>query len=62
MNTQTTSDFEKFVQEKVNEVAMILIEKCPEIAKNNPKQIGAMAKKMVFDAMNLAADIVTNES
>jgi len=35
---------------------LILIKECPEIAKNNPKQIGKMAKMMVFDAMNKTID------
>lgn len=59
-NPRPADNLEALAQEKINQVAMMLIEKCPEIAKDNPKQIGAMAKKMVFDAMNAAADIVTS--
>ena len=51
----TNKEFENYVQNKVNEVAQMLIEKCPDIAENNPKQIGAMAKKMVNDALVQAA-------
>jgi len=47
---------EQYLQEKVNEVAKMLIELDPETAENNPKQIGKMAKMMVFDAMNKAID------
>ena len=45
---------EVFLQDKVNEVAIRLIVECPEIAKNDPKRIGKMAKAIVFDAMNKA--------
>ena len=51
---------EQYLQEKVNEVAKMLIELGIELdletAENNPKQIGKMAKMMVFDAMNKAID------
>lgn len=47
---------EQYLQKKVNEVAKMLIKVDPETAENNPKQIGKMAKMMVFDAMNQAID------
>jgi len=49
---------ETILQEKVNMVAKVLIEKYPEVAKNDPKQIGKMAKEIVFNLANMAADIV----
>jgi len=52
---------EKMMQEKVNEVALILIKECPEIAKSDPKRIGKMAKMMVFDAMNKTIDQFTKK-
>lgn len=54
-------ELEKILQEKVNMVAMVLIEKYPEIAKNNPKQIGKMAKKIVFEMANIAAEVVNGK-
>ena len=49
---------ETILQEKVNMVAKVLIEKYPEVAKNDPKQTGKMAKEIVFNLANMAADIV----
>ena len=45
---------EEMIQEKINQTAEMLINERPEIAENNPEQIGAMAKAMVFDAFKLA--------
>ena len=56
MNANLEANVTKMIQEKINMVAEMLIKECPEIAENNPQQIGAMAKAMVFDAMNLAID------
>lgn len=47
-------EFEKYVQGKIDKVAAMLIAERPDIAKNNPKQIGIMAKMMTFAAMNQA--------
>lgn len=49
---------EQILQEKINMVAEILIQQYPEIAKSEPKQIGKMAKAIVFQMANTAADIV----
>ena len=51
---------EQIIQDKIDMVAESLIQKYPEIAKNDPKQIGKMAKEIVFLAANVAADIVNN--
>ena len=51
---------EQIIQDKIDMVAEALIQKYPEIAKNDPKQIGKMAKEIVFLAANVAADIVNN--
>ena len=50
---------ETLLQEKVNEVALILIEKYPDVAKNDPKKIGEMAREIVLNCAKIAADIVT---
>lgn len=47
--TKTEQGIIDFVQNRVNMVAEILINEMPEIAKNHPKEIGEMAKKMVFE-------------
>lgn len=57
-----TDQIEKILQEKINQVAMILIERYPEIAANEPKKIGKMAKEIVFNLANAAADIVNQEA
>ena len=56
-----TDQLEQILQEKVNMVAEVLIQKFPEIAKNDPKQIGKMAKEIVFQMANIAADIVNEK-
>ena len=56
-----TDQLEQILQEKVNMVAEVLIQKFPEIAKNDPKQIGKMAKEIVFKMANIAADIVNEK-
>ena len=53
---------EEFLQEKVNEVATRLIKECPEIAKNDPKRIGKMAKAIVFEAASQAVDQIVTEA
>ena len=53
--------FEELMQEKINAVAAVLIERYPEIAKNDPKRIGRMAKDIVFTLANVAVDIVNEE-
>ena len=59
-NEMTTNWMEEIVQEKVNEVAKILIAQFPEIAQNEPKRIGKMARMMVLDAAEKATDIICN--
>ena len=58
---EMTDQLEQILQEKVNMVAEVLIQKYPEIAKNDPKQIGKMAKEIVFQMANIAADIVNGK-
>jgi hypothetical protein len=59
--TNMTDQLEQILQEKINMVAKVLIQQYPEIAKNNPKQIGKMAKEIVFELALKAADIVNEE-
>jgi len=47
----------EYAQQKVNKVAMMLIDKYPEIAQNNPLEIGRMAKDIVLNALKAAAEI-----
>lgn len=39
---------EEFLQQKVNEIAAALIAEFPEIARDDPAEIGKMAKEIVF--------------
>jgi len=53
----TDNWLEEFLQEKVNEVALKLIEECPDIAKNDPKRIGEMARMIVLDAFAKTVEV-----
>jgi len=56
-----TDQLETILQEKVNQVAKTLIRQYPEIAKNNPKLIGKMAKEIVLKMAYMATNIVNNQ-
>lgn len=56
-----TDQLETILQEKVNQVAKTLIRQYPEIAKNNPKLIGKMAKEIVLKMADMATNIVNNQ-
>ena len=48
---------EEYLQQKVNDMAVELAKQFPEIAENNPLEIGRMAKQMVLDMAKLAVEI-----
>lgn len=50
---------EEYAQEKVNMVAQELIRTYPEIAENDPKQIGKMARDITIAMLKIAADMAT---
>ena len=49
---------EEFLQQKVNEIAAALSVDFPETAKNNPAEIGKMAKEIVFGFAEIALHVV----
>lgn len=51
MMEEFTTDY---IQNLICEFAEMAIEKFPEVAKNNPKEIGRIAKKAAFQFMNEA--------
>jgi hypothetical protein len=46
---------EKLLQEQIDRLAPILIEKFPEIARDDPQRIGRMAKEIVLEMGKIAA-------
>ena len=57
MKTLTEEFTTDYIQNLINEFAQMAIEKFPEVAKNNPKEIGKIAKKAAFQFINEALDI-----
>ncbi|MFA5424850.1 MAG: hypothetical protein WC374_13430 [Phycisphaerae bacterium] len=51
-------DMEEFLQQKVNEIAAALSVEFPQIAENDPAEIGRMAKQIVLDMAEIAVHVV----
>ena len=52
-----THEIKEYLQEKVNELVPALVAEYPDIAENNPEQIGKMAKDIVLSSAIAAANI-----